>query len=182
MKSHLLLTAAVLLAACNSTPTTQTEIAKTADSSVAQTINSPYDIRYSSKFVMDSPRNAESLLAIWKDWDNGDLSVHKNLFADSVELHFSDGSIIHTSRDSGMAMAQRLRNTFSASIDRVDAVMAIKSTDRNEHWALIWGTEVDTDKKGKVDSALLMETWRFNKDGKADLVLQYMRPAHPPKR
>jgi len=60
--------------------------------------------------------------------------------------------------------------------------MAVKSTDRNEHWVLIWGTETDTYKNGKVDSTELQETWRFNQDGKANLVLQYNKPASPPKK
>ena len=60
--------------------------------------------------------------------------------------------------------------------------MASKSVDKNEHWALIWGKEVDTDKKGKVDSSYLQETWRFNNDGKDDLMFQYRQAATPPKK
>jgi hypothetical protein len=183
MKSFLVLSAVVFMAACNSTPSGQTEMAKTLDSSgVSQTIKSPYAIMYSSKFVIDSPRNAESLLTLWKDWDNGDLSAHKNLFADSIQFHFSDGTNIHLSRDSAVAIAQNQRNSYAASVDRVDAIMAVRSTDKNDHWALIWGTEIDTDKKGKVDSANLMEAWRFNKDGKVDLLTQYRQGAYPPKK
>ena len=58
-------------------------------------------------------------------------------------------------------------------VDRVDAVTALRSTDKNENWALVWGMETSTDMKGKVDSTNLMETWRFNKDGKVDLLYQY---------
>jgi hypothetical protein len=61
-------------------------------------------------------------------------------------------------------------------------VMAVKSTDKNEDWVLIWGMETDTHKNGKIDSVNLQETWRINKDGKADLLMQYMRPAAPPKK
>ena len=60
--------------------------------------------------------------------------------------------------------------------------MAVKSTDKKENWALIWGKEIDTDKKGKVDSFYLQETWRFNKDGQADLFFQYRQAATPPKK
>lgn len=48
----------------------------------------------------------------------------------------------------------------------VDAVTALRSKDKNENWALIWGKEIDTDKKGKLDSFYLQETWRFNKMAK----------------
>jgi ketosteroid isomerase-like protein len=131
---------------------------------------------------MDDPKNAESLLTLWKDWDNGDLSVHKDLFADSMSMTFADGSMMHASRDSALAAAQKMRNNFASAVSSVDAIMAVKSTDKNENWAIIWGKEVDTDKKGKVDSTYLQETWRFNKDGKTDLMFQYKQAIHPPKK
>ncbi|MDE3125689.1 MAG: hypothetical protein KGK14_09260, partial [Bacteroidota bacterium] len=58
----------------------------------------------------------------------------------------------------------------------------IKSIDKNENWALIWGKEVDTYKNGKKDSTHIQETWRFNKDGKADLFYQFKAAAAPPKK
>jgi len=132
--------------------------------------------------VMDDPKNAESLLAIWKAYDNGDLSVTKDLFGDSIEANMGNGAIMRTSRDSTLAMVQAFRNSLKNSVSQVDAIMAVKSIDRNEHWALIWGTETDTYKNGKIDSTYLQETWRFNKDGKADLMYQYRRPATPPMK
>lgn len=131
---------------------------------------------------MDDPKNAESLLAIWKSYDNGDLSVTKDMFADTIEAAMGDGSMMRGSRDSIIATVQTFRNSFKSAVDRVDAVMAVKSTDKNEHWVLIWGTETDTYKNGKVDSTHLQETWRFNQDGKANFVLQYRRSATPPMK
>ena len=131
---------------------------------------------------MDDPKNAESVLAIWKAYDNGDLSASKELFADTVEVHLTDGAIMRGPRDSILAGAQAFRNSFKTAVDRVSAVMAVKSTDRNEHWALIWGTEIDTYKNGKVDSTDLQETWRFNDAGKANLFFQYKRPAAAPTK
>ena len=61
------------------------------------------------------------------------------------------------------------------------AIFPVKSTDKNEDWVCIWGTEVNTDKKGKTDSVHLQETWRFNKDGKIDLLYQHSRVAKPQK-
>ena len=153
-----------------------------ASSPTMKDINSPYAIGYSSKFVMDDPKNAESLLTLWKDWDNGNLSAHKDLFADSVSFYFSDGSMLVAKRDSAVAVAQKVRNLITTSVSSVDAIMAVKSADKNEHWALIWGRERDTNNKGKVDSFDLQETWRFNNDGKADLVYQFRHASTPPKK
>lgn len=185
MKRFFVLSAVVMLAACNSNESANKEAMSDSVKPVSETtmaaIKSPYPIGYSSNFEKDDPKNAETLLALWKAWDNGDLSATKDMFADSVELHFSDGSSLHSTRDSVIADAQKFRSTFASAVSSVDAVMASKSVDKNEHWALIWGKEVDTDKKGKVDSSYLQETWRFNNDGKADLMFQYRQAATPPK-
>jgi hypothetical protein len=34
---------------------------------------------------------------------------------------------------------------------------------KNENWVLVWATEINTDAKGKIDTAAVMETWRINK-------------------
>jgi len=86
-------------------------------------INSPYEIGYSSKFEMADPKYAETVLGLWKDWDNGNLMNSKDRFADSITLHFSNGAMIHASRDSALAMAQAERNKLASSVSTVDAVM-----------------------------------------------------------
>jgi hypothetical protein len=93
--------------------------------------------------------------------------------------------MMHGGRDSVIAGGQKFRSSFATSVSSVDAIMAVKSTDKtgkNEHWALIWGRERDTNKKGKVDSFDLQETWRFNNDGKADLMYQFRHAITPPKK
>ena len=173
------------IVSCNSNPTPAIETTGSADSAssseMQQDVAYAYPVGYSSKFKMDDPKNAQTVLNIWKAFDNGDLSSAKDYFADSVEMHFSDGSIVHSVRDSVIAEGQAYRNMFSAVSSSIDAIIALKSTDRDENWALVWGTERDTDKKGKVDSVHLQETWRFDKEGKADLMFQFSAKANPPK-
>jgi hypothetical protein len=183
MKQFVFVALVALLSACNnSADTAKVESMKSGSDSGMRDINSPYPVSYSSKFVMDDPKNAETLLSLWKAWDNGDLSAAKDIFADSVEMYFSNGSMMHSVRDSVIAAAQNFRNTINSSVSTVDAIMAVKSTDRNENWALIWGKEIDTDKKGKVDSFYLQETWRFDSSGKANFMLQYRQAAAPAKK
>ena len=186
MKMPLIVAAMALLAACNNSaiaPSADSTTVKMMDTSMAvKPIQSPYPVLYSSNFVMDGPKNAESLLALWKAYDKGDLSAAKDLIADTLEAHLASGITIRASRDSIIASIQALRNTLTAAVDEVHAIMAVKSTDKNEHWALIWGMEKDTHKNGKVDSVDLQETWRFNQDGKADLFYQYSAKSAPPAK
>ena len=194
MKKILIITSLALFAACNNSgdkakvDSMSTDTTATAATTMPA-INSPYAVTYSSKFEMGDPKHAETVLALWKDWDNGNLAPGKDRFADKVEFHFSDGSMMKTTRDSAIAMAQKIRDSYASSVSRVDAVMSVKSLmnnespqDQNQNWALIWGMETNTDKKGKVDSSYLQETWRLNNDGKVDLVYQFRAAAKPPKK
>jgi hypothetical protein len=180
MKKNLFFVSLILLVSCNSNqPAPAAEPAKPATDSavaVAPTINSPYEIGYSSKFVMGNPKNAENVLTLWKDYDNGNLSAHKDILADTFAAYMANGSNLRAPRDSAIALIQKHRDALKGAVDYVDAVMAVRSTDKNEDWVLIWGKEVDTHKDGKVDSVDLQETWRINKDGKADLLYQLSRP------
>ncbi|HEY4208920.1 MAG TPA: hypothetical protein VGM31_18980 [Puia sp.] len=187
MKQLLVLAAMAFLAACNSSSSNPAETSKAADSPAVKMkdIQSPYTIGYSSKFAIDDPKNAETLMALWKAYDNGNLSAAKDMFADTVEMNFADGMVIRASRDSIVSTGQAYRNNFSTVVEDVHAIMAVKSTDKDEHWALIWGTEKTTHKNGKKDSTELQETWKFDKDGKASLMYQFraapMMPAKAKK-
>jgi hypothetical protein len=176
MKKPLFLAAAALITACSGnapTVTNDSTQAKTDTIAMMRPIQSPYPITYSSSFAMDDPKNAESVLAFWKAYDKGDLSAAKEIFADTFDVHLSAGFRMRASRDSSVAAAQAYRNAYTSVVSEVTAIMAVKSTDKNEHWVLLWGTEKDTPKKGKVDSILLQETWRFNAAGKADLMYSF---------
>ncbi len=184
MKKFLIVAFLGLLAACNSNEPAKVDSMKSGSDSATtnQDVTYPYQIQYSSKFEIGDPQQAKMILDVWKDWDNGNLANHKENFADSLEMHFADGSMMHSSRDSVLATGQSYRNMYASSVSRVDAVVPLKSIDKNENWVCVWGMETDTDKKGKVDSFYLQETWRFNKAGKTDLLYQFRAAGTPPKK
>ena len=116
------------------------------------------------------------ILELWKDFDNGDVSRHKDYFADSVQMLFPDGSSMHDIKDSIIAATNSYRSTYSSVTSRVDAVLSTKSIDKEENWVCVWGKEIHT-MQGKTDSTDLHEAWRFNKNGKIDFMMQYARSA-----
>jgi len=150
-------------AAANSTKTGSTQ---------ALTYSSP--IRYSSQFEIGDNKNAQVILDLWKDFDDNTIDKSKAVFADTVTMLFS-GMESYGSIDSMMAATKAYRNSFKTVKSRVDAISPINSIDRNEDWVVVWGTEVHTDMNDKVDSMHLQETWRFNKAGKVDMLMQYQR-------
>ena len=134
-----------------------------------------YTAQYSASFVMDSAANTETVLALWRAWQEGDLSKARQYFADSFTVMPYEGGVMSGPTDEIMQGTQQWRNSFKTMNTAVDAVFSTYSTDRKEHWVGIWGTEIRSDSTGKVDSLSLQETWRFNSAGKVDMMFQSAR-------
>ena len=168
---------AVSLFACNdSTQKTESATTENADAKTSTPANMyGFTPTYSASFVMDSPTNAETVLALWKEWKDGDLSNSRSHFADSLSLFLADGTRMSGPTDSIMKNMQNYRSSFKGMEVIVNAILPVKSTDKDEHWVSVWGVEMQTDMKGKTDTISLQETWRFNKAGKVDLMFQAVR-------
>ena len=98
----------------------------------------------------------------------------KNWCADTVVAMFSNNMMVK-GVDSLISVWKAERAKYQNLIDTVDAVIPVYSTDKKENWVLIWARGIGTDMNGKTDTVAIMETWRINKDGKADMLLQYDR-------
>lgn len=130
---------------------------------------------YSASFVMDDATNTETVLALWADWKKGDLSQSRSHFADSVSLFLADGSSMVGPTDTILKNMQAYRSSFKGMEVSVDAIFSVTSTDKKEDWVAVWGSEIQTDMTGKVDTISLQETWRFNNAGKVDMMFQAVR-------
>lgn len=185
MRKILLFAGISFLAACNSGSKQEvSSMAPAKDTSAApanENLTYAYTAGYSSKFEIGDAKNAQTIMALWKDWEDGDLSKSKDKFADSVDLWLADGTHMHGARDTIIAQSQKFRSSMTSAKNRVDAFVPLKS-DKNESWVAVWGMETDTYKNGKTDSTNLHEVWRINKDGKADLLYQFASRTTPPKK
>lgn len=177
MKKIMLMAAIVSIISCNN-GSTKNDPSDTAKSS--SDVTYAYPINYSSKFELADPEKGEKITELWKDFDDNKLDNHSSYFADTVGLDFSGVSFKGT-RDSMVAMTKGYRGSLGSVSSSVDAVMSVRSTDKNEDWVLIWGIEHTTSAAGKSDSTHLHEIWRFNKDGKVDYMSQY-RQDYPGKK
>ena len=184
MKKILFLCSLAALASCNSASDTKPESTSSKDSSTtsSDTVSYAYATDYSSKFEMGDPNNVKTIFALYKDWENNTLENSKDKFADSVSMMFSGGDVMMGKRDSIVAASKTFRNTLGTVSTQVHAVVPLKSTDKNEDWVLVWFKEYTTDAKGKKDSTEFQETWRLNKEGKADLLYQYQQNKPAPKK
>jgi hypothetical protein len=130
---------------------------------------------YSSSFEMGNPAYAAMIVqGSWKDWQDNTMDSMQKWVADTAVIIQSDNKMIR-GVDSLMANWKRGRAKYSAVTDSINAAVPLYSTDKKENWVLVWATEYNTKADGTKDTAAVMETWRINKDGRADLLLQYDR-------
>lgn len=161
----------LILAACNN----EKKEAAAPEAPAKKTVTLPYTAVYSSSFEMGNPEYVATILkGSWKDWEENKLDNMKNWLADSVVVFHSDNSMV-AGADSLMARWKRGRAQYSSVVDSIHAAFAVYSTDKKENWVLVWASEIGTKTNGTKDTVALMETWRINKDGKADMLLQYDR-------
>ena len=173
MKSLNLLPLLLLAMSC-SQPETKEPTATTEAPAAAGTPSATYAYapRYSNDFSFDESGNADIVMKLWKEFEENKLEEGLGYFADSVMMLFPDGNSVHASKDSVMAMTKAYRNGFSSLRTEVDAVIPMKENKDGTRWVLVWGEEYH-EKNGKKDSVLLHELWRFNKDGKIDMMQQF---------
>ena len=164
---------AVLAMACNNEKKEPATAAETPAKAPAATL--PYTASYSSAFEMGNPAYSAMILqGSWKDWEENKMDNMKSWVADTVRAYMSN-NFMTTNADSLMAHWKKGRTEYSSVIDTINAVIPVYSTDKKENWVLVWATEINTKADGKKDTVAVMETWRINKDGKADLLLQFDR-------
>src|SRR5213075_2287838 len=108
---------------------------------------------YSSSFEMGNPEYAAMIVqGSWKDWEKNTMDNMSKWVADTIIAYHSDNTMVK-GLDSLTARWKRGRAGYTSVIDAIDAVMAVYSTDKKENWVLVWATEINTDTKGKVDTA-----------------------------
>jgi len=163
---------AALFASCASKTKGDTTGGGTGDATVK--VDLPYTVNYSSSFKMGDPKYSAMILqGSWKDWENNTMDNMKSSIADTLVAFHSDNSMVKGA-DSLIARWKRSRDGLTSSIDTIDAVMSVVS-DKNENWVLVWARAIDTKKDGTIDTSAVQETWRINKDGKADMLYQFDR-------
>lgn len=181
MKKIILFAAIAIFTSCkNDESTTASTKDPKSESSTNTSASYPYPISYSADFEMSDPKRAQQVAELWKDFDNNTLSKQKDAFADSIVMYFS-GMRFSGTRDSMMAMTQTYRDRYSKVESKIAAIMSTHAKDKDEDWVAVWGSEILTDKNGKIDSSALHEIWRFNKDGKINYLSQF-RQEYPVKK
>ncbi|HMP87036.1 MAG TPA: hypothetical protein PKE63_07140 [Lacibacter sp.] len=149
------------------------EAAKTPPEGV--TVTMPYTPTYSASFRIGNAELATKVVqGSWKDWENNQLDSLRNWVADSIVVVDPENKTIK-GLDSVIANWKRGRARYKSTTPSINGVVPIYSTDQGHDWVLVAAMEITETLEGVGDTVWLMENWRFNKDGKADFLRQYMQ-------
>ena len=152
-------------AACtSSTPDTRATVAKDSVTAAPPVIL-PYTASYSSNFVPGKQADVLTVLNSYKTWETNDMKGLRATCGDSLEMVFSNGASMKGASDSLMRIISKYRDSLSSVQLTLIAWTSNHSVDKNEDWVNVWYKEVDTYKKGKVDS-VYYEDDNLVKDGK----------------
>ncbi len=114
---------------------------------------------------------------MWRDWDDNAFDRH-DYFADTLTMILPDGTVTK-GKVANQEGAKKFRGGLKSSRSTIDAMIPLRSTDRNEDWVAIWGTETNTWPDGKVETRDIHEIWRINKDGKVNMMRQFQAKHTP---
>jgi hypothetical protein len=129
---------------------------------------------FSSDFEIGDYTQADKVVDLWKQYDENTLDKGLDYFADTVTLAMHDGWKYRGTRDSLMKLMKKKRGDYSSINSVIIGIIPLRAKDLKENWVSIFGTEYTT-MKNKKDSADIQEYWRFNKDGKIDMMHSFKR-------
>jgi hypothetical protein len=170
MKRFLPLALIAATIACNTqSPESAAEITETTHAAAHE-----YSVksRYSSDWELGDAQQGETVITLWKHFDNNTLDSVRSLFADSVYME-GPAWAMKLQSDSALAGAKADRAQYSVLKTEIDAILPLKANDHpDETLVSIWGEEIGT-MGGKEIKRKINEVWGFNKDGKISWMLRY---------
>ena len=136
--------------------------------------NPIYKAGYSANFKIADQSYADKILTVLKDFENNTLDNHIGWFADTVTMTLASGNTLK-GKTENLNGAKQFRGSISNYKLSLDAIVSLKSVDRDQNVVCVWETEEYTGSDGKKVKESLQEVWGFNKDGKISLMLQYVQ-------
>jgi hypothetical protein len=181
MKQFILFFGLVILGACgsNKDEKSQTASANSTASVEASPVNYPLPTTYSPTWEAGDQKNVITVLNVGKGWMANDFGSFENAFADTVSIYLASGDRWIGPRDSIIGLMKGVRKMYSEIKSDIHSIIPLRHRDTKEDWVCIWVKDITTTIQGKKDSIELQESWRLNKDGKAELVYQYSATIKP---
>ena len=105
--------------------------------------------------------NINTVLSLYKAWDESSVDNIKNLFADSVILDLPGGRRVTSSRDNITDVLIKYRKSFATTSNQVISIYPILNKETNDEWvaALLYNKWSYQD--NRKDSSLFQDLWKL---------------------
>jgi len=114
-----------------------------------------------SNWELGKRENMNTVLSLYKAWDESSVDNIKNLFADSVILDLPGGRRITSSRDNITDVLIKYRKSFAETSNQVISVYPILNKETNDEWVAALLYNKWTYKDNKRDSSLFQDLWKL---------------------
>jgi len=166
MKITLSLLCLFFILSCGQDNTTekQTEVkaeTETAASTEPQSLTPlAYPALYSN-WEIGKRDNMNTVLSLYKAWDESSVDNMKNIFADSVILDLPAGRRITSSRDNITDLLVKYRNTYATTANQVLSIYPLVNKETNDEWVSVLLYNKWTYKDNVRDSSLFQDLWKL---------------------
>jgi len=105
--------------------------------------------------------NMNTVLSLYKAWDESSVDNMKNIFADSVILDLPAGRRVTSSRDKITDLLVNYRNSFAATSNQVLSIYPVLNKETNDEWVAVLLYNKWTYKNNVRDSSLFQDLWKL---------------------
>lgn len=119
---------------------------------------------------IDNKDNLNTVLNVYKDWDEVSVNKLTDFFADSVVLDMPDGKRTDGTKEEVVTKMEKFRSAYSSTHNQVLNAIPLINKKTNVHWVRVMVYNKWTYTDNKRDSMLYYDLWRF-KGNKIDYLL-----------
>ena len=105
--------------------------------------------------------NMNTVLSLYKAWDEASVDNIKNLFADSVILDLPGGKRVTSSRDNITDVLVKYRSAYKTTANQVISIYPLLNKETNDEWVAVLLYNKWTYKDNVRDSSLYQDLWKL---------------------
>jgi len=176
MKKNFLISAAALItiSSCNNAAENKPA---TTDTTATAAIEKPkpvysYPIRYKDWEIGD-PANINTVLAVYKAWDDKKIDKIAEVFADTVRMRIPEekAEIVLPKDKINEALTKNM-SLYKLTSNNVISAVSLHDKESAEDWVMITLYSKWIEKNGTRDSMIYHDDWKL-KNGKLDFLMSY---------
>ncbi len=114
-----------------------------------------------SNWEIGKRENTNTVLSLYKAWDESSVDSIKNLFADSVILDLPGGRRVTSSRDNITDVLIKYRKSFAETSNQVISIYPILNKETNDEWVAALLYNKWSYKDNRRDSSLFQDLWKL---------------------